>query len=266
MNSLPSPAERARTIARGHAPATLTLPDGSRAEIAAHAADADGRPLLLARTGGPVARALDAWPDADLPSALEIVDIAPVPLPDRVRGRVWMTGWTSGVPAEDRPTALARLIATTDMPGLSATAAPTPAAGEPTASGAAHGEPEWRVLRMDLAEIDLTDLWGTADVDVDDYLAARPDPLAPEEDALMRHLDAAHRRELGTLCARVDALTGACAPRALAVDRYGLWLRVRLDDRPVNARFPFPHPVPDARALQWAYRALLRDSSPVARG
>lgn len=256
MNSLPSPAERARTIARGHAPATLTLPDGSRAEIAAHAADADGHPLMLARTGGPVARALDAWPDADLPSALEIVDLAPVPLPDRIRGRLWMTGWASEVSAAGRATALTRLIATTDLPGLSASAA---------APGPAPGEAEWRVLRMDLAEVDLTDLWGTADVDGDEYLAARPDPLAGEEDALMRHLDAAHRREMGMLCARVDALAGACAPRALAVDRYGLWLRVRLDGRSVNARFPFPRPVPDAYALQGAYQALLRESFP-ARG
>jgi len=239
MTTSPSPAERARTIACGMASAALTLPDGSHVEIAAHAADAEGRPVLLVRADGPVARTLAGWPDSDMPAALEVVDLAPVPLADRVRGRLWMSGWVSEVPEAERDAALRGVADVQPLP-------------EPFAGA-------WRVLRLDIAEIDLVDGWGAADVDVDAYQAARPDPLAVEEPGLMRHLDAAHRRELAALCAQVDALTGARTPRALGVDRYGLWVRVTLDGRAVNVRFAFPEPVVDAYGLQLAYRALLHD-------
>ena len=79
----------------------------------------------------------------------------------------------------------------------------------------------------------------------------------------MRHLDAAHRRELVTLCGRVDALAGARDPRALGVDRYGLWVRVTLDGRSVNARFSFPEPVADPGGLQLAYQALMHSTGTV---
>lgn len=237
MTVCPSPAERARTIACGVASAALTLPDGSHVEVTAHATDPEGHPVLLARTDGPVARTLASWPDSDMPTALEVTDLAPVPLADRVRGRLWMSGWVSQVPETERDAALRSVAEVRPLP-------------EPF-TGA------WRVLRLDLAEIDLIDGWGAADVDVDDYQAARPDPLALDEPGLMRHLDAAHRRELTGLCGQVDALTGAHTPRALGVDRYGLWVRVTLDDRAVNVRFAFPAPVADAYGLQFAYRALL---------
>lgn len=237
MTSSPSPAERARTIACGVASAALTLPDGSHVEVVAHAADAQGRPVLLARADGPVVRTLNAWPDSDMPAALEIVDLAPVPLPDRVRGRVWMSGWVSEVPERERDTALRSVAEVRPLP-------------EPFAGA-------WRVLRLDIAEIDLVDGWGAADVEAEEFAAASPDPLAVEEPGLMRHLDAAHRRELSALCGQVEALSGARSPRALGVDRYGLWVRVTLDGRAVNVRFAFPDPVADSYGLQLAYRALL---------
>jgi len=237
MTACPRPEERARTITCGVASAALTLPDGSHVEVVAHAADAEGRPVLLARADGPVVRTLAGWPDSDMPAALEVTDLAPVPLADRVRGRVWLSGWVSEVPESEREAALRRVAEVRPLP-------------EPFAGA-------WRVLRMDIAELDLVDGWGAADVDVDAYQAARPDPLATEEPSLMRHLDTAHRRELTALCARVDALTGACDPRALGVDRYGLWVRVTLEGRAVNVRFAFPEPVADAYGLQVAYRALL---------
>ena len=237
MTACPSPAERARTIACGVGSAALTLPDGSHVEIVAHAADAEGHPVLLARADGPVVRTLSGWPDSDMPAALEVTDLAPVPLADRIRGRVWMSGWISEVPEEERDAALRCVAAVRTLP-------------EPFAGA-------WHVLRLDIAELDLVDGWGAADVDVDDYQSARPDPLAVQEPGLMRHLDAAHKRELTALCARIDALAGARTPRALGVDTYGLWVRVTLDGRAVNVRFAFPEPVADAYGLQLAYRSLL---------
>jgi hypothetical protein len=244
MTASPSPAARARTIAYGVTPATLTLPDGARVEIAAHTTDAVGRPLLLARPGGPVARAVTAWPDDDMPVALEIADLAPVPLPDRVRGRMWITGWVGEVPMGERAAAFRRVAEVGALP-------------DPDQS-------EWRTLRIDIAEIDLCDGWGSADVDVDEYAAAVADPLVRDEAGLMRHLDGAHRHELGRLCGQVPALAGATGPRALGVDVYGLWVRTSVDGTPVNVRFTFPEPVDDTYGLQRAYRALLASPATTA--
>jgi hypothetical protein len=213
-------------------------------EIAAHTTDAAGRPLLLARPGGPVARAVTAWPDDDMPVALEIADLAPVPLPDRVRGRMWITGWVAEVPMGERAAAFRRVAEVGALPD------PDPS--------------EWRTLRIDIAEIDLCDGWGPADVDVDEYAAAAADPLVRDEAGLMRHLDGAHRRELGRLCGQVPALAGATGPRALGVDVYGLWIRTSVDGTPVNVRFTFPEPVDDAYGLQRAYRALLASPATTA--
>jgi len=237
MTVCSGPAERARTITCGVGSAAVTLPDGEHVEVVAHGADPEGRPELLVLAGGRAVRALEDWPENEMPAMLKVTDLAPVPLADRVRGRVWMSGWVSEVPESGRDAALYR---------IAGAPLPSPVAGV------------WRVLRFDIAEIDLVDPWGSTNVDVDEYQEARPDPLAAQEAGMMRHLDAAHRRELVTLCGRVDALAGARDPRALGVDRYGLWLRVCIEGTVTDVRFTFAEPVADPYGLQLAFRALLK--------
>lgn len=237
MNASPSPAERARTTAYGIAPAVLTLLDGTRAEVLAHATDACGGPLLMVRAGGVIARTLESWPEADMPVVLEITDLAPVPLSDRQRGRMWLTGWVGLIPQARRRAAALRVA---DV--------------HPRSELLALGD-EWHLLGMDIAEIDLCDGWGTAEVDPDRYAAAGPDPLVTEESALLRHLDAAHRPELSALYRDACGDAEPAAVRALGLDRRGLWLRV-ITDRVRDVRFDFAASVAGSAGLRQAYREL----------
>lgn len=160
--SQPRAAERARTMAFGLAPGTLTVP-GAEDVLVSHATDTTGAPLLLVPAG------LDG---DDLPALLSVTDIAPVPLADRVRGHLCLQGWVTLAP--DR--SAARVLEL-----------------HPQAAGA-----EWKVMLMDVAEI----VVGTTEVEPEDYAAAAPDPFVAVEASVLRHLDSHHRTELAAVCGR----------------------------------------------------------------
>ncbi|MEU6037168.1 DUF2470 domain-containing protein [Actinomadura sp. NPDC047616] len=270
----PTAGERARTLAYGIADGVLTVPDVPYAPVPAHATDHDGRPLLLVETGSPVVAALRGEPD--LPAILQIGDVAPVPFPDRVRGRAWLHGWVTEVPAAERPHAaavLARLHPRPEVLGIRS--------GDRGLDGA---EP-WTLLALEVAEVEIADAWGGAAVEPEVYADAAPDPFVAVEAGVLSHLDAFHRDELATLLRGLVATRAAprheaprneglaavgraATVRPLALDRHGMWLRCAHPGEgdgaapwTADVRMVFPEPVSDLPGLRCAYRRLFAAAS-----
>lgn len=250
----PSAAERVRTLVESSLTAALTIPGTEGAQrdpLGAWAADAravtdDGDVILLLPVHAPAARAAAYAQDDDVSTVMEITDVAPVAVPHRVRGRAWVAGWLTAVRNSDRA-ACARLLAER-QPAFAA------------AAGAQQGTAR-TLVRLEIGEAYVDDLWGEERVEADDFTAARPDPLVGHEAELLQHLAAAHgdrMRGLWTLLGEDRGqLCGAWSQVApLALDRFGL--RVRFAGQPgcFDARFEFPEPVRDVAELRQAVRLL----------
>ncbi|MEU5877757.1 DUF2470 domain-containing protein [Spirillospora sp. NPDC047279] len=253
----PSAAERARTLAYGVADGVLAAPGVPYAPVTAHVTEENGRSLLLIPAASPVAVALKGEPD--LPATLRISDVAPVALADRVRGRAWLHGWVTEVPAGERRDAAVRLSRLHPRPELLDL----------------DGNGDWTLLALEVAEVEVDDAWGTATLEPEEYAAASPDPFVAIEGGILEHLDAAHRPELAALVG--DRITGRIGGadggpglvpvvRPLSLDRYGMWLRCRYvtgsdghDEHlePLDLRVVFPEPVSDLHSLRCVYRRLL---------
>ena len=94
---------------------------------------------------------------------------------------------------------------------------------------------------------------------LDEYRAARPDCLARVESGHLMHLGA-HHPDAVALLARLAgdaALQGAVRVLALALDRYGLVLRVERVRGFLDVRLPFPEPVRRPDDVAGAMRCLL---------
>lgn len=245
----PSAAERVRTLVDSSVSAVLGIPgDGRPADppgggsLRARAVDTDGDVIALVAGSHPAARAAAHARDGDLTAVMEITDVAPVAVPQRVRGSAWLAGWLTPV-RNSEWRACAWLLAER------APAAPPPGDG-------------WAMLRLEAGEAYVDDLWGAGPVEPDAFAAARPDPLAGHEAELLQHLAAAHHGQVRSLCALLDghgpdgchADGDRVAP--LALDRFGV--RLRLGDEAAwhDARFAFPEPVRDVTELRTAMHRL----------
>lgn len=219
---LPSAAERTRTLVQSTCSAVLLIPgtDGVRPELLtpeARAVGPDGEVFLLFPADAPPVRAATHAQDDELPVVLELTDVAPVSVPHRIRGRAWVSGWL------------------TCLPGVA--------------------EPGRMMLRLEVGEARVDDLWGTARVEPEDFAAATPDPLHAHETELLQHLHAAHGEQVRALGGLLGERSAVVAPMRdvapLALDRFGL--RIRFSSGPqhcFDARFDFPEPVRDVSGLR----------------
>ncbi|GHE48702.1 DUF2470 domain-containing protein [Streptomyces thermocarboxydus] len=102
----PGAAERARSVLAAAWSCTVTA-EGTREElVGAHTVTDDGRVLLEVPEDGALLAAAVCAPRGEPSAVLEFADVAPVPVRDRVRSRVWIAGWFSveGGRLELRPT------------------------------------------------------------------------------------------------------------------------------------------------------------------
>ncbi|MEU6487752.1 DUF2470 domain-containing protein [Streptomyces sp. NPDC046887] len=226
---MPSAAERTRTLVQSTCSGVLILPgvDGARPEQLmpdARTVGTDGEVFLLFPADAPPVRAATHAQDDELPAVLELTDVAPVAVPNRIRGRAWLSGWLTCAPG----------IAT----------------------------PGQMMLRLEVGEVHVDDLWGDGSVDPDDFASSVPDPLAPYETELLQHLAAAHGDQvqgLSTLLGQrsVDGSPAIHRVVPLALDRFGLRVRCRDEaGRLFDARFDFPEPVGDVHGLRRAMHTL----------
>ncbi|MGY1619777.1 DUF2470 domain-containing protein [Geodermatophilus sp. SYSU D00691] len=226
-------AERARTIAcRGTA--YVHVPGMGSSRLLAAATTADGDVLLVVPRDGGLVTAVRSSPLGDLPVRVTVTDRAPLPLRNPVRGRLEMVGWLTPVAAdEELDLALAFAESCPDDVlldvGLTAT-----------------------LLRLDVAEIQLEEAGSSADVEPEDYAAARPDPL--DADELLRD----HADDLGVLCGKVRLWAGTDdRVHVLAVDRFGVLFRVECPASCYDVRMPFPAPAGGRDDVGPALTALL---------
>ncbi|MFJ4780231.1 DUF2470 domain-containing protein [Streptomyces sp. NPDC088762] len=208
---------------------------------AARTVTPDGDVILLVSGESAAARAAAHAQDDDLTAVIEITDVAPVSVPHRIRGRAWLSGWLTPVSRDDRAACAALL-----------------AERRPVAELLGLAEGRWTLLRLEVGEISVDDLWGAEHVDPEELAAAEPDPMVAHETELLQHLYAAHGDRIGELC-------GLLGPREadglgavpLALDRLGL--RVRFSGGVAgsfDARFDFPEPVADICGLRRAMHTL----------
>lgn len=104
---------------------------------------------------------------------------------------------------------------------------------------------------------------GAVVVDLDEFAAAAPDPLATAEARLLTHLADCHPDAVERLTRLVDpdSLHGAVRVQPLAADRHGLTLRIERARTHGDVRLPFHAPADDVARLTERMHVLLTQAS-----
>jgi hypothetical protein len=222
----PSPAERARTVAT-RASATVSAADVRCSRLPAHAVTDAGQFLLVVPSDGDLATAVRAAPGQDLSTLVMVSDHAPVPLRRGVRAQLWLSGWATPVRPQERQAALLSF-----------------AEANPAGALLDVGHTA-TLLRLDLAEVVLGEGGEGLDISPQEFMTARPDPLAELEADTLRHLDQDHPEFLTILTGLLpDGVVGERdVVRPLGVDRCGFRLRVERPSGHLDVRVPFPRPL-----------------------
>ncbi|MFF8955525.1 DUF2470 domain-containing protein [Streptomyces sp. NPDC014894] len=153
-------------------------------------------------------------------ATLEFTDVAPTPVRDRVRARVLLAGWL------------------------------LPSAEHPSPEGS-------RCMEFSHAVLDRGGERVT--VGLEELMDAETDPLATCEAGMLTHLIDDHSDVVGLLLRLVKPRVTQRVRRALplAIDRYGITLRLEGADTHEDARLAFPAPVRDADQAGERIHALL---------
>ncbi|GAA2682912.1 DUF2470 domain-containing protein [Streptomyces lunalinharesii] len=196
----PTAAERVRSIlAAAHSMTVVS--DGLHTEVRRlDGTDAMGHFHLHAPCDGDVAHLVGR-----VPVRLELTDIAPVPVRDRLRARVTVAG----------------LLA------------------------APYGPDAAKSTCMEFGQAVLEDAEGRSYVTLEALEAAEPDPVATSEAGMLTHLVDRHAELVPLLLRLVRPLPEAGVLRVLPVrmDRYGLVLRLEYPNGHRDVRLPFSAPL-----------------------
>ncbi|MCX5193810.1 DUF2470 domain-containing protein [Streptomyces sp. NBC_00249] len=217
----PTEAERVRSVlAAAHSMTVVT--DGVRTEVC-HLDGGDVLGRLHLHPAAPAAGHPSSLLNDGLPGIrLEFTDIAPTPVRDRVRARI---------------TVLGHLL--------------TPFVDDSAEPGATTCV-EYGQAILETAE-------GTSYIGLEELDEAWPDPLAPYEAGMLTHLLDDHPELVTLLLRLVRPLPSAAVVRALplALDRYGLTLRLEERRGHRDVRLPFPSPLDDVEQSGAQIQALL---------
>ncbi|MEU9045395.1 MULTISPECIES: DUF2470 domain-containing protein [unclassified Kitasatospora] len=114
-------------------------------------------------------------------------------------------------------------------------------------------------LRVDVAHAVLATPYGTGAVTAADLALAAPDPMARHEAAMLTHFADDHADALEVLTRLLDPVLLARNPdvRPLALDRHGLVLRLDHPDGHRDVRLVFPEPARDTEDLGHRMHDLL---------
>ncbi len=209
----PGPGERARTVA-ARGPATLLppVPTLPPADVAAdrvapllHHVHDDGVVSVLLPDDHELSVSLD---DGALTSMVEVVDMAPVPLRESVRGLLWITGTLTALPLPEARTVALGIAEVRPDPRL---------------LDLGHGA---TLLRLTPVSMVIADAEGTHPLTPAAFTAATPDPFCHQEAGWLRHLDVSHTEVVHTLRRHLPQRLRGGHLRPLGLDRYGLRLRV----------------------------------------
>ena len=201
----PSHAERARTLVASQtrgALSTIALdPAGTPfGSVVTYGLDARGNPWFFVSTLAEHTRNLEA----DSRASLLLVEEAPGGADPLASGRVTLLG----------------AVADVDEPDERAAARSAYLAANPSAFYVDYGD--FRCLRLDVAAVRYVGGFGRMSwVDVEDYRAAEPDPLAHAAAAIVGHMNADHADALVSLCRHFGGAADVVSASMTAVDRYG---------------------------------------------
>ncbi|WP_155054192.1 DUF2470 domain-containing protein [Streptomyces blattellae] len=214
----PAAAERARSLLLTAWSCTVTADGGREEFVGAHSVDDDGRVLLSVPEDSALFAAAVCAPRGEPSAVLEFADVAPVPVRNRIRARLWLAGWFA---------------------------------------------PEDDLLAFHATRVVLRQPTGAAVVDLDEFAAAKPDPLATAESRLLTHLADCHADAVERLTRLVEpeSLHGAVKVQPLAVDRHGLTLRIERTRAHGDVRLAFHRPADDVAQLTERMHILLSQAS-----
>ena len=214
----PAAAERARSVLAAAWSCAVTADGGREEFVGAHSVDDDGRVLLQVPEDSALLAAAICAPRGEPSAVLEFADVAPVPVRNRIRARLWLAGWF--VPEDDH-------------------------------------------LAFRATRVVLRPPSGAVVVDLDEFAAAQPDPLALAEAQLLTHLADCHSDAVERLTRLVepDSLHGAVRVQPLAVDRHGLTLRIERTRAQGDVRLPFHTPADTVADLTERMHVLLTQAS-----
>jgi len=237
----PSTAERIRSVCVS-ATGTLLAVDGlAPVDTGVHHLLADGSFAVTAAADSAPASAVVGG--TGLEAMLELTDHAPLPLRSPVRSLVWIRGQLRSVPQH----CIAPLLDTI------ATEDPNPALLQVNSlPGEGH-----MLMWLRTESVVIADSTGAESVDLDELLAARPDPFCILESGWLQHIDSEHCEVADLLASRLPAPMRRGRVRPLGLDRYGVRLRVENDDGDHDVRLPFAAPVDDVTGLGRAIRVLM---------
>ncbi|MFG2502167.1 DUF2470 domain-containing protein [Streptomyces sp. NPDC048441] len=153
------------------------------------------------------------------PVRLEFTDIAPTAVRDRLRARVTVTGLLTAPYSDESP----------------------------------------KSTCMEFGQALLEDGQGRHFVSLDELCSATPDPIAGSEAAMLTHLVDSHRELVPLLVRLVQPQPTKGMSRAvpLAMDRYGVTLRLEYPTTHLDVRLPFATPVSDIDQAGSQIRGLL---------
>ena len=235
-------AERARTLVEVGRTGTLSTlsrrhPGYPFGSVMPYALDARGRPLFLISSLAMHTQNLQVDRRASL-----LVSQAVEPGGDPLAaGRVTLVGEAAPLPAADRAAARAAYLA-----------------WHPNAQYWVDFE-DFAFYRLELLDVYFVGGFAAMDwVGAEQYLAARPDPLAEAAAGILAHMNRDHADALLTF-ARVLGQVEADEASMVGVDRLGFKLRVRSRDRLQSVRIAFPREVTSADASRAVLIEMLRD-------
>ncbi|MBG0850741.1 DUF2470 domain-containing protein [Streptomyces spinoverrucosus] len=214
----PAAAERARSVLATSWSCAVTA-EGVREElVGAHTVEEDGRILLHVPEDSALLAATICAPRGEPSAVLEFADVAPVPMRNRIRARLWLAGWFT----------------------------------------IEEGHLAFQATRVVLRRAS-----GAVVIDLDEFAAASPDPLATAEARLLTHLAEAHPDAVERLTRLVEpgSLYGVVRVQPLAVDRHGLTLRIERRRAHGDVRLPFHTPADGVAQLTERMHVLLAQAS-----
>ncbi|WP_459548750.1 DUF2470 domain-containing protein [Nocardia sp. X0981] len=233
----PSTAERVRNACAHAEQAVLALPGNDPTPVAVHYLRQCGDVVIAVPDDSAAAHAAGTA-IAGAPAVLELTDNAPLPLREPVRALVWLRGWVRGVPARAQRTLAATVAEQHPHPALLDIGHTT------------------TLLRLVLDSAVVADSSGAESVCVDELRLATPDPFCGMESAWLQHLDADHADVVAQLARHLPAHLRHGRIHPLAIDRYGLTLRIESIDGDHDFRLPFATPAENVEALSRAVRTL----------
>lgn len=242
---MPSPAERAKTIAARGGPAILLPAEGrpgggdERVCPVLHHVHAGGSVSVLLPDENDLVAAAGAAGPSEIAVMLELTDRAPVELREPIRGLLWISGLLRRL--DDRAARARAVSIADDRP-------------DPRLLDLGHG---LSVLRLTPASLVLADAEGTHSLQPHMFGAATPDPFTAYETDWLRHLEDSHADVLGPLGRHLPEELRGGRIRPLGVDRFGLRLRVEGVEGDHDVRLAFSQPVDSPPQLAVEMRRLV---------